>query len=38
MTVLSKIYEANYFKELLFYNTFIEKRKIKRLKNTNLLA
>ena len=35
MTTLSKI---NYFKELPFYNTFIEKSKIKRLSNINLLA
>ena len=38
MTVLSKINEANYFKELPFYNSFIEKPKIKRLTNINLLA
>ena len=38
MTVLSKINEANYFKELPFYNSFIEKSKIKRLTNINLLA
>ena len=38
MTVLSKIYEANSFKELPFYNSFIEKPKIKRLTNINLLA
>ena len=38
MTVLSKINEANYFKELPFYNSFIEKPKIKRLTNLNLLA
>ena len=38
MTVLSKINEANYFKELPFYNSFIEKRKIKRLSDINLLA
>ena len=35
MTVLSKI---DYFKELPFYNSFIEKPKIKRLTNINLLA
>ena len=35
MTVLSKI---NYFKELRFYNVSIEKPKIKRLSNINLLA
>ena len=38
MTVLSKINETNYFKELPFYNSFIEKPKIKRLTNINLLA
>ena len=38
MTALSKINEANYFKELPFYNSFIEKPKIKRLTNINLLA
>ena len=38
MTVLSKINEANYFKELPFCNSFIEKPKIKRLTNINLLA
>ena len=27
----------NYFKELPFYNTYTEKPKIKRLKNTDLL-
>ena len=30
--------EVNYFKELPFYNKPIEKPKIKRLKNINLLA
>ena len=35
MTVLSNI---NYFKELSFYNSFIEKPKIKRLSDINLLA
>ena len=35
MTTLVKI---NYFKELPFYNTFIEKSKIKRSSNINLLA
>ena len=35
MTTLSKI---NYFKELPFYNSFIEKANIKRLWNINLLA
>ena len=34
MTVLSNI---NYFKELPFYNSFIDKPKIKRLSNINLL-
>ena len=38
MTVLSKINEANFFKELPFYNSFIEKPEIKRLTNINLLA
>ena len=35
MTVLSNI---NYFKELPFYNSFIDKPKTKRLSNINLLA
>ena len=35
MTILSNI---NYFKELLFYNEPTEQPKIKRLKNTDLLA
>ena len=35
MTVLSKI---DYFKELPFYNVSIDKPKIKRLTNINLLA
>ena len=35
MIVLSKI---DYFKELPFYNVFIEKPKIKRLSDINLLA
>ena len=35
MTILSKI---DYFKELPFYNVSIEKPKIKRLTNINLLA
>ena len=41
MTVLSNINDsnqANYFKELPFYNKPIEKPKIKRLKNINLLT
>ena len=35
MTILTNI---NYFKELPFYNEHIEKPKIKRLKNNDLLA
>ena len=35
MTILSIV---GYFKELLFYNVSIEKPKIKRLKNIDLLA
>ena len=35
MTILSNM---NYFKELPFYNSFIEKPKIKRLSDINLLA
>ena len=38
MIVLSKINEANFFKELPFYNEPIEKAKIKRLSKINLLA
>ena len=38
MTVLSKIDIVDYFKELPFYNNPIEKPKIKRLKNVDLLA
>ena len=38
MTVLSKIDTVEYFKELPFYNNPIEKPKIKRLKNVDLLA
>ena len=41
MTLLSNINnpsEVNYFKEPPFYNKTIEKPKIKRLKNINLLA
>ena len=38
MTRLSKIYAPNYFKELPFYNSFIEKPKIKHLTNIDLLA
>ena len=35
MTILSNVH---YFKELPFFNTSIEKPKIKRLKNIDLLA
>ena len=35
MTILSNI---NYFKELPFYNSFMDKPNIKRLSNINLLA
>ena len=35
MTILSNV---DYFKELLFFNASIEKPKIKRLKNVDLLA
>ena len=42
MTVLKKIKShpdvINYFKELPFYNTYIEKPKIKPLKNIDLLS
>ena len=38
MTVLSKINEANYFKELPFSYVSIDKLKIKRLSDINLLA
>ena len=38
MTISSKNDDMNYFKELLFYSEFIGKRKIKRLKNADLLA
>ena len=42
MTVLKKIKShpdvLNYFKELPFYNRYIEKLKIKRLKNIDLLS
>ena len=41
MTILSNINnlcEVNYFKELPIYNKPIEKAKIKRLKNIDLLA
>ena len=38
MTISSKNNDANYFKELPFFNVYIEKPKIKRLKNINLIA
>ena len=38
MKMLSKINTVKHFKELPFYNEFIEKPKIKRLKNVDLLA
>ena len=38
MTVLSEIDTVEYFKELPFYNTSIEKPKIKCSKNIDLLA
>ena len=38
MTISSKNVDVNYFKELPFYNEFIKKPKIKRLKNVDLLA
>ena len=38
MTVLSEIDSVNYFKELPFYNKSIEKPRIKRLTDINLLA
>ena len=38
MTVLSKIDTVEHFKELPFYNEFIEKPKIKRLKSVDLLV
>ena len=38
MTISSKNNDVNYFKELPFFNLFIEKPKIKRLKNIDLLA
>ena len=37
MTILSKNNDVNYFKELPFFNVSIEKPKIKRLKNIDLL-
>ena len=42
MTALTKVKShpdvVDYFKELPFYNKYIEKTKIKRLKNTDLLS
>ena len=42
MTVPEKVKShpdvINYFKELSFYNAYIEKRKINRLKNIDLLS
>ena len=42
MTILEKINShpdvTDYFKELPFYKTYIEKPKIKRLKNIDLLS
>ena len=42
MTVLKKVTShldvVDYFKELPFYNKYIEKPKIKRLKNIDLLS
>ena len=42
MTVLKKVEShpdvVDYFKEHPFYRTYIEKSKIKRLKNTDLLS
>ena len=38
MTKCSKNDDVNYFKELPFFNVSIEKPKIKRLKNIDLLA
>ena len=38
MTILSKINEVTYFKEFPFYDSFIEKPKIKHLRDINLLA
>ena len=38
MTTSSKNNDVNYFKELPFFNVSIEKPKIKRLKNIDLLA
>ena len=38
MAISSKNNDVNYFKELTFFNVSIEKPKIKRLKNIDLLA
>ena len=38
MAISSKNVDVNYFKELPFYNEFIKKPKIKRLKKVDLLA
>ena len=38
MKMLSKINTVKHFKELPFYNEFIKKPKIKRLKNVDLVA
>ena len=38
MTISSENNDVNYFKELPFFNVSIEKPKIKRLKNVDLLA
>ena len=38
MTISSENNDVNYFKELPFFNVSIEKPKIKRLKNIDLLA
>ena len=38
MTILSKINEVTYFKEFPFCDSFIEKPKIKHLRDINLLA
>ena len=38
MAISSKNNDVNYFKELPFFNVSIEKPKIKRLKNVDLLA
>ena len=38
MSISSENNDVNYFKEILFYNEFIRKPKIKRLKDVDLLA